>query len=68
MCVLLQLIYEVEKKAVLMREQNEEHARLQVAYRDMHLSLETACQEKRSAQAQLLSLKAQARRDARHSR
>lgn len=62
-----QLVLEVEKKAVLVREQNEEHLRLQAAYSNMAAALEAASQEKRSAQAHMHSLEAQSRRDARHN-
>ena len=57
---------EMERKAVLVHEEDQEHMRLQNAYAHVTAALEAASQEKRSAQAHARSLEAQTRRDARH--
>lgn len=55
----------MEKKAVQVREQRNEHMRLQSAYASVAGSLEAASQEKRTLQSRMHTLEAQARSDAR---
>lgn len=64
----LQLVGEVEKKAVLFHEQQQEHARVQSAYNSMGQAVEAASQEKRAAQAQLRSWEQQTRRNAKQQK
>ncbi len=59
----LQLCSEIEKKAVLVREQQGEYDRVQAAYAQMTAALEDAAHEKRHAEALILDLEAQTRRD-----
>ena len=61
--VWLQLCSEIEKKAVLVREQQGEYDRVQAAYAQMTAALEDAAHEKRHAKALILALEAQTRRD-----
>lgn len=59
----LQLCSEIEKKAVLVREQQGEYDRVQAAYVQMTAALENAAHEKRHSEALILDLEAQIRQD-----
>lgn len=59
----MQLCGEIEKKAVLVSEQQVEYERIQSAYTQMTTSLDHAAHEKHHAEALVLDLKAQIRRD-----
>ena len=63
MAVCVQLCAEIEKKAVLVREQQAEYERVQAAYAQMTASMDHAAHEKRHAEALVLDLKAQIRND-----
>lgn len=60
----LQLCTEMERKAVLVREQQSEYERVQAAYAQMSAALEGLKREKRNVEATQLDLEAQIRRDA----
>ena len=59
----MQLCAEIEKKAVLVREQQVEYERVQAAYSQMTAALEHAAHEKRHSEAAVLDLQAELRRD-----
>ena len=59
----MQLCSEIEKKAVLVREQQGEYDRVQAAYAQMTAALENAAHEKRHSEALILDLEAQIRQD-----
>lgn len=58
----------MEKKAVLVREQQAEYERVQAAYGQMSAALEGLQYERRHAKAVILDLEAQLRRDAQKRR
>ena len=63
----MQLCSEIEKKAVLVGEQQREYERVQAAYAQMTAALKNAEHDKRHSGAFILDLEAQIRRDDKHA-
>ena len=64
--LLEQLCLELERKAVLVREQRAEFERMQAAHSQMSAALEVAIAERRESEQHVAALEAGARRLAKH--